>query len=251
MKLLAGTEIRDFRIRGGYFNQRNLISRRALHSSRKGDAQPCPGYSPPVVEFELVDGTLSSVVISDADIPPLCNVDLEKAKRQLSLILNARRGDPAAVMALSAAEQEHALRGAAPVQPSESDFVVPSTSCEPHSEQDISQKGFILLKLSQLGYPVPDFTVLTTRAYADRVKHLEGHVEDAIKQLEVLTMTSFGDCNAPLVFAMRCATASYIPGLMDTYLNVGITETTLPCLEKVYELSVPSDQIFRLMRSYG
>ena len=47
-------------------------------------------------------------------------------------------------------------------------------------------------------------------------------------------MQNLGDSDAPLVFAMRCATAHYIPGLLDTYLNIGVTEATLPCLEKLY-----------------
>jgi pyruvate,orthophosphate dikinase len=112
--------------------------------------------------------------------------------------------------------------------------VVPSTSCEPHSEQDISDKGFTLLKLSQLGYPVPEFAVLTTQAYAEREKHLEEHMADALKQLDILTTPGRGNSNEPLVFAMRCATAHYIPGLLTTYLNVGITESSLPFLEKMY-----------------
>lgn len=234
MELLTGLNIRDFTIRGNYFNQRSLAYRRAMHSARKEDVSECPGYSPPLVDFELDDGTASSIVISDADMPALCNDDLEKAKRHLSLILNARKGDAEAVKQLSCEDQEYSLRGSEPVHPSESRFVVPSTSCDPHSEQDISQKGFVLLKLSQLGYPVPDFTVLTTQAYSDRVAHFEEHVSDAIKQLETLTMQSLGDSKAPLVFAIRCATAYYIPGLLDTYLNVGVTEGALPCLEKMY-----------------
>ena len=234
MELLTGAEIRDFRIRGNYFNQRSLILRRALHPSKKDEVPYCPGYSPPVVEFDLQDGTTSSVVISDADMPSLCGGDFEKAKQHISLILNARRGDPQSVKDLSYLQQEQSLRGSNLVEPSETSFVVPCTSREPHSEQDISQKGFILLKLSQLGYPVPDFAVLTTQAYADRIARLEDHLANAIKQLEILTMQSFGDPNAPLVFAIRCATAHYIPGLMNTFLNVGVTETTLPYLEAMY-----------------
>jgi hypothetical protein len=235
MELLTGAAIRDFRIRGNYFNQRSLASRSALHSCKKENVTPVrAGYSPPVVEFELDDGTTSSIVVSDADVPSLFNDDIEEAKRHLSMILNARRGDPEAAKALSCAEQEHPLGESERVQPTESRFVVPSTSCDTHSEQDISQKGFILLKLSQLDYPVPDFTVLTSHAYADRAQRLEEHVAEAIKQLEILTMQRLGDSKATLVFAIRCATAYYIPGLMDTYLNVGVTEGTLPGLEKMY-----------------
>lgn len=234
MELLTGLEIRDFSIRGNYFNQRSLASRRAQHSSIKKSSFNCPGYSPPTVEFKLGDGATSSIAISDADIPRLCNVDIEAAKRHLSLILNARGGDPEAVKELSCADHEYSLRGSTPACPLESKFVVPSTSCEAHSAQDISQKGFTLLRLSQLGYPVPDFAVLTTDAYSDRDDHLEDHLADAIKQLEILTMQSLEDAKSPLVFAIRCATAHYIPGLLDTYLNVGVTETALPCLEKMY-----------------
>ena len=235
METLTGTEIRDFRIRGNYFNLRSLLSRRDLHSSKKDNiVQSSPGYSPPVVEFELADGGTDSIAVSEIDVPVLRDDDLEKAKGYLSLILNARRGDPQAAKDLASATQEPPREGLEQTQPSESSFVVPSTSRQSHSEQDMSQKGFILLKLSQLGYPVPDFVVLTSEAYLDRAQHLEEHISDAIKQLELLTMQSLGSGKAPLVFAIRCATAHYIPGVMDTYLNVGVTETTLPGLEKMY-----------------
>ena len=235
METVTGTEIRDFRIRGNYINQHSLLSRRDPHSSKEENVGPSgPGYSPPVVEVELHGGSTSSIVVSEIDIPFLCDDDIQKAKAYLSLILNARRGDPQAVKDFALAAQERPVGGLVPPEPTESSFVVPSTSCQPHSEQDISQKGFILLKLSQLGYPVPDFVVLTSCAYADRAQRLEEHVSEAIKQLEILTMQGLGDCTSPLAFAIRCATAHYIPGVMDTYLNVGVTESTLPRLEKMY-----------------
>jgi phosphohistidine swiveling domain-containing protein len=227
MQLLSGTDIRDFRVRGNYFNQRSLRSSRAARTAN------CPGYSPPVVEFELGDGTRDSLTVSDADVPFLCNQEIEKAKTYLSLILNARQGGPEAATELSSTE-DRSLEGCLRIEPSESDFVVPSTSCNAHSERDISQKGFLLLKLSQLGFPVPDFTVLTSKAYLHRAEHFEQWLAEAIKQLEMLTMQSLGDSHTPLIFAIRCATAYYIPGLMDTYLNVGVTEKTLPCLEQMY-----------------
>jgi len=235
MQTVTATEIRDFKIRGNYFNWRSLLSRRQMHSSKKEQViSKHPGYSPPVVDFELLDGATSQVVVSESDIPLLCHTDADKAKRYLSLILDARQGDPAAAKELSAAAQEYPFQASERVQPSESAFVVPCTSAQPHSEQTISQKAFILLKLCQLGYPVPDFVVLTAQAYADRAQHLEQHLADAIQQLEAVTMQNLGDSSIPLVFAIRCATARYIPGVMDTYLNVGVTESTLPCLEKMY-----------------
>jgi len=235
METATGTEIRDFRVRGNYFNQRSLLSRRESHSSKKDHiVSNSPGYSPPVVEFELQDGTSGSIAISEADIPLLCGDDGEQGKKRLSLILNARGGDPKAAQDLFAAAQEDSSGGAGRAQSSESEFIVPCTSSEVHSEQDISQKGFILLKLSQLGYPVPDFVVLTAHAYTKRDQYFEQHLSNAIRQLEILTMQGLGNYKNPLVFAIRCATTRYIPGVMDTYLNVGVTESTLPCLEKMY-----------------
>ena len=244
MEALTGTAIRDFRIRGNYFNQRTLLSRRDLHSSKKESlVSNSPGYSPPVVEFELQDSTTGSIVISEADIPLLCNDDIEQRKRHLTLIVNARRGDSKAAQDLFSAAREDSSGGAGRVQPSENEFVVPCTSSQAHSEQDISQKGSILLKLSQLGYPVPDFVVLTAHAYINRAPNFEDHLSNAIKQLEVLTMQGPGNGRNPLVFAIRCATPRYIPGVMDTYLNVGVTESTLPSLAKMYG-SVAAGKMF-------
>jgi phosphohistidine swiveling domain-containing protein len=237
MEPLPAGEIRDFRVRGNYFNQHSLRFRKLRHIAPKENQHPDrPGYSPPVVEFDLEGGATGSIVAMEIDIPVLCQDDFEKAKTHLSLIVNARRGDPRAVAELCAVTQQYPWLTATceEPQPAESRFVVPSTSGETHSESDISQKGFILLKLSQQGYPVPDFVVLTSEAYVDGAPRLENHLADAIAQLELLTMQKLGDSKDPLVFAVRCATPHYIPGVMDTFLNVGVTERTLPCLAEMY-----------------
>jgi hypothetical protein len=231
MTTLLGLGVRDFRLRGNYINQRSLLASARQHWGPGQDVSQGLGQSAPVVEYELSDGTRHSIAVSEADVPLLCTDDVEQAKTHLGLILNARAGDETATRELRNAAEP--LEAAAALQPEESDFVVPSTSCEPHTDQQISQKGAILLKLSQQGYPVPDFVVLNANGYRDR-ERLEQHLADAIRQLEILTMQSLGDARNPLVFAMRCATSHYIPGLMDTYLNIGVTQTTLPALEHMY-----------------
>ncbi len=234
MQTLTQADIRDFGIHGNYCSQGGLVSRRNLPIRSKGDvAAKYPGYAPPVVEFELYAGGTGSIVVSESDIPLLYDVDNEKSKRYLSLILDARRGDVKAAAELCATQQEYSLGKASPAQPAESSFVVPFTSSESHSEQEISQKAFTLLKLSQLGYPVPEFVVLTAKAYEDR-NGLEKHLSDAIEALEILTVHNPRPKNTPLVFAIRCATSHYIPGVMDTYLNVGVSDRTLPRLEEIY-----------------
>ncbi len=244
METLTATAIRDFRIRANYINQRSLVARKNHHPVTGDELiAPGPGYSPPVVDLEFADGTAESLVVSEIDMPFLCGNDFDRAKHHLSLILNARHGDPQAAAELSIEEREQSVNLVHPLQPEENEFVVPSTSCNPHTEQEISQKGSILLKLSQMGYSVPDFIILNSHAYDDREQHLEDHLSDAIRQLETLTMQGLGDCRNPLVFAVRCATSHYIPGVMDTYLNVGVTEGILPCLERIYG-QLPARKMF-------
>ena len=76
--------------------------------------------------------------------------------------------------------------------------------------------------------------MLTAQAYEDRDQPFEKHLADALTQLEAVTLQDLGHGKTPLVFAIRCATGHYIPGVMDTYLNVGVTERTLPALEVMY-----------------
>jgi hypothetical protein len=236
MEPLTGRAIRDFKLRGNFLNLHSRRAHCSLDPAQPGKRAAYPGYSPPVVEYELEPGARGSVVVSDTDIPRLCQDDLELAKAHLALILNARGGDSRAAKELATiAQQSPGIAAAADSHPpAESRFVVPCTSCEAHSERDISQKGFILLKLIHQGYPVPDFVILTSQVYADRQQHLEEHLAEAAAQLQMLTRQGLGNSSEPLVFAMRCATPRYIPGVMDTYLNVGITETTFSCVEEKY-----------------
>lgn len=236
MALRTDTLIRDFRVRGNYFNQRTLVSKRAFHHSKKDDQGTCsPGYSPPEVAVEFEDGTTGNLIVSEVDIPFLCDEDFEYARDYLSQILQARSGNSHAIDSLLDAARSHPWFAQGEHHlPQASRYVVPCTSPNPHSGDEISQKGSILLHLSQEGYPVPDFVVMTAQAYLDREQHLEQHLCDAIVQLEALTRQGLGDPANALVFAIRCATPRYIPGVMETYLNVGITQSTLPSLEARY-----------------
>ena len=230
-QMFATSESAEITLAGAAFWPEETITLRRSKASVPNQ----PGYSPPVVDYELQDGITSSIVISESDIPLLHDDDIEKAKRNLSLILDARQGDLRAAAELrSASRRQFRFEEASRAQPSESRFVVPCTSCQSHTEQAISQKAFTLLKLCQLGYPVPEFVVLTAQAYEDRDQHLEKHLADALTQLEAVTLQDLGHGKSPLVFAIRCATGHYIPGVMDTYLNVGVTERTLPALEVMY-----------------
>ena len=90
------------------------------------------------------------------------------------------------------------------------------------TDEQISYKGRMLLDLTRNCYPVPDFCILTANAFQQPEK-LPGLLEEAIHNLEAMTNHKLGSADKPLVFAIRCAMPQYIPGLMPTILNIGVT----------------------------
>ena len=97
------------------------------------------------------------------------------------------------------------------------------------TDDQISHKGRMLVELTQNCYPVPDFVILTAQ-YFKHPEHFEERLRQAIHYLEVMTNHKLGDSVRPLVFAIRCAMPQYIPGLMPTLLNIGVTRTAYEAL---------------------
>lgn len=116
----------------------------------------------------------------------------------------------------------------------ENDYVVPASTSSSYDEILLSQKGKVLLDLYREGYPVPDFCVLTSQSYQLDPRTREACLNNAVTNLEQMTGEKLGDPDHALVFAMRSATPYYIPGLMPTYLNVGVTKLTFRSLEQQF-----------------
>ncbi|MBP3763589.1 MAG: hypothetical protein J6I49_06920 [Bacteroidales bacterium] len=102
------------------------------------------------------------------------------------------------------------------------------------TDEEISYKGRMLLDLTRHSYPVPDFCILTSRSF-NRPDQLPQLLETAIRNLEIMTSCRLGDSRKPLVFAIRCAMPQYIPGLMPTLLNIGVTRTAYEALCRSYD----------------
>jgi pyruvate,orthophosphate dikinase len=90
-----------------------------------------------------------------------------------------------------------------------------------------------------LRLPVPPgFTITTevcTAFYANKKKYpkeLKGQIEEALKKVEVITGKKFGDPNNPLLVSVRSGARKSMPGMMETVLNVGLTEKTIAGLIK-------------------
>lgn len=59
---------------------------------------------------------------------------------------------------------------------------------------------------------------------------LKQQVADALAQVQELTGKVFGDIEDPLLMSVRSGARRSMPGMMETVLNIGLTETTLPGL---------------------
>ncbi len=90
-----------------------------------------------------------------------------------------------------------------------------------------------------LRLPVPPgFTITTevcTYYYQNKKKYPAGLKETVLKALqkvETLMGRKFGDVENPLLVSVRSGARKSMPGMMETILNVGLTEKTIPGLIK-------------------
>jgi pyruvate,orthophosphate dikinase len=96
----------------------------------------------------------------------------------------------------------------------------------------LGNKGYAIKRLAHDGIPVPDGFILTTEIFRcrdamRRCEELENEVKAKIREqvgrLERLSGHRFGDAKNPLLLSVRSGSAISMPGILDTFLNVGIT----------------------------
>ncbi|MFH1495880.1 MAG: pyruvate, phosphate dikinase, partial [Pseudomonadota bacterium] len=97
-------------------------------------------------------------------------------------------------------------------------------------------KGANLCEMTQIGLNVPPGFVISTEAclaYLEKNQLPDG-LMDGIKAqmaaLEQKTGKGFGSGDNPLLVSVRSGSAMSMPGMMDTILNLGLNETSLPGL---------------------
>ena len=110
------------------------------------------------------------------------------------------------------------------------ELITTLTTSADFTDEAISYKGHMLLDLTHNCYPVPDFVILTAKSF-NSPERLPELLQKAIRNLEIMTNCRLGDVRNPLVFAIRCAMPQYIPGLMPTLLNIGVTQTSYQALK--------------------
>ncbi len=101
-------------------------------------------------------------------------------------------------------------------------------------------KGANLAEMSSIGLPVPPGFTITTEVCDQYYKlgnrypdTLDAEIDENIKKLEEITGKTFGKGPNPLLVSVRSGAAVSMPGMMDTVLNLGLNDETLPALIKL------------------
>ena len=92
-------------------------------------------------------------------------------------------------------------------------------------------KGANLAEMTKMGLPIPQGFTVTTEAcnkYYDDGKKIADEVVEQIKdclaKLEEISGKKFGDSKNPLLLSVRSGARASMPGMMDTILNLGLTD---------------------------
>ena len=105
--------------------------------------------------------------------------------------------------------------------------------------QLLGGKGANLAEMTGLGLPVPPGFTITTDVcalYYDNDRKLPDHLMDEVQAnialLEKELGKSFGDANNPLLVSVRSGAAASMPGMMNTILNLGLTDASVDALAR-------------------
>ncbi len=111
------------------------------------------------------------------------------------------------------------------------------------NEGDISMKSLLggkgagLAEMNRIGVPVPDaFTVTTAACVAamnndgDWPQGLKEQIDAGLARLEERAGKKLGDPTNPLLVSVRSGAVQSMPGMMDTILNLGISDATVPAV---------------------
>ncbi|MEZ4525607.1 MAG: PEP/pyruvate-binding domain-containing protein [Desulfobacterales bacterium] len=97
----------------------------------------------------------------------------------------------------------------------------------------LGNKGYNLVRLNHMEFPVPPGFIITTEIFRCRYvvenyppaeRNFKEQISNHIRLLEKQTGKRFGDPANPLLFSVRSGSSISQPGMMDTFLNVGMDE---------------------------
>lgn len=120
-------------------------------------------------------------------------------------------------------------------------------------------KGAGLAEMSNLGVPVSAGFTITTEVCTEYYKNnkkfpagLDKDVEAAMKKVEKIMGSVFGDAENPLLVSVRSGARVSMPGMMDTVLNLGLNDQTIKgIIKKTGNERFAWDSYRRFIQMYG
>jgi len=121
-------------------------------------------------------------------------------------------------------------------------------------------KGANLAEMSLLGIPVPAGFTITTEVCTkynevgreETVAMIKTDVEEAIKNVEFIMGSTFGDKENPLLISVRSGARVSMPGMMDTVLNLGLNdEVVIGLANRTGNERFAWDSYRRFIQMYG
>lgn len=125
----------------------------------------------------------------------------------------------------------------------------------------LGNKGYFLKKMISFGFPVPQGFIITTEVFRnyDAVygykyifRDLVARVNSEIAALERKTGRKFGDRENPLLLSVRSGATVSLPGMMRSFLNVGINASIAEHLSAREEFRWAAwDSYRRFLQTWG
>jgi len=141
--------------------------------------------------------------------------------------------------------------------------VIEVGSADPISNNIIflGNKGLNLIKLKRLGVPVPEGFIITTevfkckeiiKIYKPANINFKRYVTKMVANLENRTKKRFGDPQNPLLLSVRSGSSISQPGMLDSFLNVGLNEEIAASIAKISKNPwFAWDSYRRFIQGYG
>ena len=126
--------------------------------------------------------------------------------------------------------------------------------------EELGGKGANLAEMNLLGVPVPPGFTITTDVCNEYyevgqekiMELLNDDVMAAVKHIETLMNSKFGDAQNPLLVSVRSGARASMPGMMDTILNLGLNdEVAEGMVKKTNNPHFVYDSYRRFVQMYG
>lgn len=116
----------------------------------------------------------------------------------------------------------------------------------------VGGKAHNLMRMAALGLPVPPAFVIGT-AWSGRHQQLDSAIwQGALQAVERETGLAFGNPRRPLLLSVRSGAPVSMPGMMETLLDIGLCDATLPGLLRLTgDPRLAWDSYRRLVAGYG